>query len=661
MSWVEAFTTGAINVFSWPGILIPIAGTLIAMATSFLPGIGTTSVAIVLMVLTLSWGPESALLLFGALTGGATFMGSITAILFNVPGGAPNSSTLLDGYPMGQRGYAKTAIACAATASAVGSVIGVVVLIALLPAVRPILLTFGPLEMVLIGLWGLTTIITLPNASSLKGVMMAALGLLVAMVGINPINGHTRWDFGILELTQGFSMLPVLLGVFTFAELIRWMRRYTLADATTYVAAVGDSVRAGVVSVFRHFGLTFRSSIIGTLVGIIPGIGGTAAGFIAYGQAVQTAKGDRSTFGKGDIRGVIAPEAAADAKDGGSLLPAVALGLPGSEAGVILIAVFAIHGIVPGPAMVSTNLALTFTLILALLFSNILTSVLGVAMTPWLARLKTLRMDRIALPALVISLITVVQIKGQLFDLYTAIGFGIAGYYWRVYNWPRVPFVIAFVLGSFLETNLLLTVQLIDAGRIVPFERTSALILIGMIGVTLLWMRVRKPTRAKKSKAPEVDVMLSLVLAGGTIGLLLWALAGGRGYSPYTLVISGLACAVALLLLVQSLRGLWQNTPAPQRAAMLRGLPGHLAPLPEHRLPLALMALLPLLIWLLGLAAAVGVTALLWYALRMEWTLRGVSRTAMMVGGYAFATWYFVNEIATLILPRGQLWAIMAG
>ena len=164
-SFFDALLTGVTNTFSWPGILIPIMGTFLAMAISFLPGIGSASLMALMLVLTVSWSPESVLLLFGALVGGATFMGSVTAILFNIPGSAPSAAALLDGYPLGQKGYPRMAISCAATASAVGSLVGVIVLIALLPVLRPLIAELGPLERVLLGIWGLATIISLPFRS----------------------------------------------------------------------------------------------------------------------------------------------------------------------------------------------------------------------------------------------------------------------------------------------------------------------------------------------------------------------------------------------------------------------------------------------------------------------------------------------------------------
>ncbi|WP_048439958.1 tripartite tricarboxylate transporter permease [Caenimonas sp. SL110] len=652
MSWSEAFLAGAGNVFSWPGILIPVAGTLLAMVTSFLPGIGNASLAVLVLVATMSWDPVSALLMFGALTGGATFMGSITAILFNIPGNVSSTPTLLDGHPMARQGLARTAIACAATASAVGSLFGVLVLLAVLPAVQPLLLQFGPLERLLVGLWGLVTIIAIPSSSRLKAAAMTALGLLAASVGVDPASGQPRWDFGLPAMSQGFNIVAVMLGLFTFAELVEWMRKVHLEKAGPATASPQDSTRKGIRAVFQHWGLTLRCSAIGTLVGMIPGVGGTVAGFVAYGHAAQGAR-DKSSFGQGDIRGVIAPEAAIDAKDGGSLLPALAFGLPGSEAGVALIALFAIHGIVPGIPMLTTQLPLTFTLIFALLFSNILTSIVGVALTPWLARLRDLRIDLIALPCLIAGLVTVVQVNGQLFDLYTAAGFGIAAYFWRRHDWPRAPFVIAFILGSLIETNLTLTVQLVELGRVQPLERPAALVLGVLIVLSLLWMR-RNRTSGRKAdragKAPDADLPLGAMVIVVAGSLLAIALAGGASYTGYA---KSVAAGAFLLVAAVLMRAVMQRKAAAPTGFWWTPL----APPPAHRLPLWIVAALPVLVWATGLVAGIALTVFAWHAFRAGRPgAKSLAVAAALSAVYAALIFWFVNEVADVALPQGWLW-----
>ncbi|MDP2084432.1 MAG: tripartite tricarboxylate transporter permease [Gemmobacter sp.] len=642
-----AFAEGLGNVLSFPNILIPVMGTALAMVVSFLPGIGGASLAAIMVVITLQWDPVSVLLLFGALTGGATFMGSVTAILFNIPGNSASAVTLIDGHPMARAGLPRTALAAAATASALGSVFGVVLLMALLPVMRPVLLEFGPLERLLLAVWGLSTIIAILNGSPLRAMTVSGLGLLLAMVGSDPQSSQPRWTFGNFALTEGLATEAMLLGFFTLSELLAW-RRGTDLHLATNRATQGDSVLAGVLAVLRHPGLVLRASAIGTLVGVVPGVGGTVAGFVAYGQAVQTARGDRSRFGKGDIRGVISPEAAVDAKDGGSLLPVVAFGLPGSEGGVFLLTVLAIHGLTPGPEMLGPGLAMTFTLIMALLLSNLLTSVLGLALAPALARLTRLPLDRIALPVLVVGLVTVIHLNGVLVDLHAAVGFALLGYLFRRHGWPRVPFVIAFVLGASIEANLSLSLQLFDAGRLDLAGRPAAWVIAIMILFSVAWMMSRV-VRAGPEPEPlrRSDPLLALGLAGAVGVLAVVAMAGPQAaYSPYALALClgtlGLCCAIAL----QGVAG--------RRLARDGAEGGPVVPR-AHRVPLALMAAFPFGVWLVGLPLSTGLMVALWMASGgpPRW-MRGV-RAVVLGGAVCGLTLLYLDRVAVLDLPAPRL------
>ena len=308
-------------VFSWPYILYPVAGTMLAMAFSATPGLNSSSLMALALPLTFAWDPLRVMLIFGAFVGGATFMGSVTAILFNIPGKTANAVTLLDGYPMTQRGEAKTAIGGAAAASALGSTVGICVLIILIPFMREAAVALGPAEYLMLAIWGLTTLAALAGNSLLKGLIMAGLGFQLACIGYDPNTAEPRFTFGFDYLNEGLNLVPVLLGLFALAEVIDLMvsGRKTLSGSHK-LSALSGSVTEGILSIFRHFPLFLRSSLIGTIIGAIPGIGSSVAGFIAYGHASQSARG-ASKFGHGDIRGVIAPEAANDAKDGGALIP----------------------------------------------------------------------------------------------------------------------------------------------------------------------------------------------------------------------------------------------------------------------------------------------------------------------------------------------------
>ena len=495
---LAAAWAGLAIVCSWPNILYPVIGTLLAMVFSFLPGVSGLTLMALAMPLTLAWEPVPVMLLYGAFVGGATFMGSITAILFNVPGTAPSAATMLDGYPMARNGEAGTAIGCAAAASALGSTFGVLVLIAMLPVVRGLILSFGPPEFLLLCVWGLTTIALVGRSDPIKSLAMAGLGLVLALVGMDPRTAEPRFALGTDYLADGLPPVAVLLGLFGVAEMLELMSSNQRAIAIGgRRGELSGNVWAGCLAVLGHKFLLLRSSLIGTLIGIVPGVGGTVASFVAYGHAVQSAR-PPTRFGKGDIRGVIAPEAAHDAKDGGSLLPTLAFGVPGSEGTALLLAAMAVHGITPGRRLLAEGLPLAFALIWSLFLSNWLTSLLGLAVARPAARLTTIRQDLLAPVILALVAIAAIADRGQPLDLVVVAAFGIVGLVLQRHGWPRVPFVIAFVLGAAFEDNLLLTLRLIDLGRVDLADRPLTWLLVLLVLATMAWMwRTSRKLRAE--------------------------------------------------------------------------------------------------------------------------------------------------------------------
>ena len=427
---------------------------------------------------TYAWDPLAVMLLFGAFVGGATFMGSVTAILFNIPGKTQNAVTLLDGYPLTLEGRAKTAIGCAAASSALGSTVGVFFLIALIPLMRQAAVALGPAEYLMLAIWGLTTLAALAGNSLLKGLAAAGIGLALAMIGYDPRTAELRFTFGLDYLHDGLSLVPVFLGLCALAEMIDLMvsGRATLSGQARS-QPLGGSVAEGVGSVFRHFGLFLRSSVIGTVIGAIPGIGSSVAGFIAYGHASQSAR-DRSRFGHGDIRGVLAPEAANDAKDGGALIPTLALGIPGGTGTAVLLGVLTLHGLAPGREMLTDNLVLVFVLIWSLFLSNWITSLLGLTLVNPMARLSTIRTARLIPVILSLAVLGALQFRGLMADVICAVVFGLLGYLMKRLDWSRIPLVIALALAPLFETNLHLTLRLQELGRIDFWSRPVVIALV---------------------------------------------------------------------------------------------------------------------------------------------------------------------------------------
>jgi TctA family transporter len=393
---------------------------------------------------------------------------------------------------MARNGLALTALSASATASALGSTFGVIVLIGMIPLVARLVPLVGPPEYLLLSIWGLLAIGTIIRGSVIKGLAAAGLGLLVSFIGLDPRTAELRYTFGTLYLQDGLSIVPVFLGLFAMAEVIELgASRRTTISGMSRIQDLAGSVGDGMRAVFRNPVLFLRSSIIGTVVGMVPGLGGSVAAFVAYGEAVRTTPDGR--FGEGDVRGVIAPEAAHDAKDGGSLLPTLALGIPANAATAVLLGVMALHGIRPGEELMTTGLPLTFALIWSLFFSNWLTSVAGLAVVRPLARLTLVRTSRLIPPILVLATIGAFAYRGSMTDIWVAFAFGVLGYVMKEQGWSRIAFVMALVLGPLFEANLHLTISLHELGRINVWTRPSALLLAALIVFTMVptWLRKR--------------------------------------------------------------------------------------------------------------------------------------------------------------------------
>ena len=262
-------------------------------------------------------------------------------------------------------------------------------------------------------------------------------------------------------------------------------RRVTISGSRDTTRLSG-SLRKGIGAVFRYPGVFLRSSVIGTVIGMVPGVGGTVASFVAYGHAAQLAKRGDHEFGKGDIRGVLAPEAANDAKDGGALVPALAFGLPGGTGTAMLLAVLAVHGIEPGREMLSSNLVLLFVLIWSLFLTNWLTSLFGITLVGLYARLTTIRTDVLIAPLIVIATVGAYLYRGQESDVVIAYVFAGLGYLMKVFDWPRIPMMIALVLGPLFERNLQLVLRLQELGRIEFFARPLVVVFLLLTASGLL-------------------------------------------------------------------------------------------------------------------------------------------------------------------------------
>jgi len=471
----EALSIAVQTIFGWPGILYAILGTLIGMFVGIMPGLGCASGIALLLAFTFNMSKEMAMVFLLPIAGAATFAGSISAILLNMPGMNVNAATALDGYPLSQQGRAGEAIGASAASSAMGAMFGLLFLIISLPILRPFILLFGPPEIFGLAIMGLLLISAVSEGNTINGVISGGMGMFIGMIGYNSVVGGARFTFGNTLLWDGFSIIPTLIGVFALAESIKLLvKRIPIAKIKGIVK--GGALK-GVVAVFKNFGLFLRSSFLGTFIGVIPGVGGAVACWIGYAQATKSAKPPKC-FGKGDIRGVIGPEAANDAKDGGALIPTLLLGIPGSVTMAMLLGAFLIHGITPGRDMLFKNLHITWIIIIALVFSNILTSLIGVLFVNQFVKLTTIPIDLLVPFPIALSLAGSYIGQGTVLGLFIALAMGLIGYIMQRNNIPRGPLVIGVMLAPIAEKAFHQSLQISRGTYSIFYERPITLVLL---------------------------------------------------------------------------------------------------------------------------------------------------------------------------------------
>jgi len=349
---------------------------------------------------------------------------------------------------MGKAGQALGASACA---SVMGGIFGAVILTLILPIGRHIVLAFSYPEIFMMAVMGLSMVAILARGNVGKSFITGGLGILIASVGFDPISNATRYTLGSYYLWDGFKLIPVVIGLFALAESFSLMtKKGSISDEKVNTSMSG--VFEGMAAVFKNFGLFLRSSVIGTIIGIIPGVGGSVANFLAYGQAVATAK-DKENFGKGDIRGVIAAEASNNAKDGGTLVPTLLFGIPGNLEMAVLITALIFHGIQPGPRMILDHGDISVMLIYTLVIANIFVGIVGISLTSVLTRLTKVKTTYIGPIIMMIALVGAYITHTDIGDVIVVLAFGLLGFGMGLYNYPRVPLIIGLVLGELMQTS----------------------------------------------------------------------------------------------------------------------------------------------------------------------------------------------------------------
>jgi len=493
MEAISGLMTGFGVILTPSNLLLCLVGSFVGTMIGVLPGIGPLAALALLLPVTFSLPPVAGVVMLAAIFYGAMYGGSTTSILLNIPGEAASVVTCRDGYQMARQGRAGAALGVAAFGSFVAGTLSVMALTFFAPLLGTIALRFGPPENVALMVLGLVCTLYMISGSTLKGLTMIALGVLLAMVGIDVVNGNERFTFGSINLSGGLDLLAIVIGLFGVSEILANVETITkntlIAEKIKGLFPTREDWRASIAPMLRGSGLGF-------LLGIVPGGGPITASFISYAVEQRLAK-DPSRFGKGAIEGVAGPEAANNAAVGGGMIPVLSLGIPGTPVTALLLGALVIQGIQPGPLFMQQRPDLFWGIVASMYIGNVFLLILNLPLVGlWVQLLRV--PYRVLFPiVLMLSVVGTYSANKNVFDLWVMLFFGIAGYLLRKLEYDLAPFLIAFVLAPLLEQSLRQSLVMSPDGIMIMVQRpiAASLIAVSFVLVALMIKRGVKPRK----------------------------------------------------------------------------------------------------------------------------------------------------------------------
>ena len=538
---MEQFVSAFFQLFELTHLLFLFGGTLLGLVVGILPGLGGTSGLALVLPFVYSLEPSYALAMMIGVLAPTTTSDTFPAVLMGIPGTAGSQATVMDGFPLSKKGMAARALSAAFCSSLMGGVFGALILSISIYYAIPIIMAFGFGEQFLLIILALLMVGALTGENFIKGITACILGLIIGSIGSAPITGDLRFTFGTLYLVEGVPIVIVGLGLFALPEIVG------LLDSKGAIAKALKNEEGwfrGIKDVFKNWFLVLRCSSIGCIVGALPGLGGTVVDWIAYSHLRQTSK-DTSNIGKGDIRGVIAPESANNAKEGGALIPTLLFGIPGSGNKVLLLGGFILIGIEPGLEMVTTHLDLTYLMIWSLAIANILGAGLCIGFASHISKLTLVRYYILAPVMIVLIFFATFNINRDWYDFIGLLGFGLIGITFKAFGWSRPALLIGFFLSTKVE---LLSYQTQAVYGLTFLTRPVSIILIVLCFGTILLLLRQKfkqsyTSSALKNKKNQIYYVLILLVLPTLMISLISSLDYRASLYPISL------CVVSILLL----------------------------------------------------------------------------------------------------------------
>ncbi|PWQ99643.1 C4-dicarboxylate ABC transporter permease [Leucothrix arctica] len=468
----ENFLYAISVVFLWENIVLIIVGTAIGMVFGALPGLTVTLAVTLVLPFTFDLSPESGIILLTGVYCSGTYAGSISAILINTPGTPSSAATAWDGYPLTQKGRSLEALSVGLHASVIGGLISAVALIFFAPMLAKTALAFGPPERFALTFFGLTIIARVSGVSLSKGLISALFGLLIASVGVDPIMGVPRFSFNTFYLYGGVGMIEVFIGIFAIAEIFNQigkravMAQHSKSDSQTKTIRWKEIV--------PHYWTVVKSSVIGIIIGVVPGTGGSIASFIAYDEAKRSSK-EPELFGKGSLEGIAAAESANNGVTAATLIPTLTLGIPGNTVAAIFLGALLIHGLTPGPQLFVNQGGLMYTIMVSFIMANIVMYFQGRLALKWFDKIVNIPSSILLPIILTMCLVGAYTISNSLNGVIVALIFGCVGYAMIKFEYPSAPMVIAIILGGMVEESMRQSLILSDGSPMIFLTRPLSL------------------------------------------------------------------------------------------------------------------------------------------------------------------------------------------
>lgn len=481
-----------------PWIVVP-PGLIIGLVFAAIPGLQTSTAMAVFLPGTLYMGFLEAMLFLTSIFTGAMFGGSISAILMNIPGTSSCVATTFDGYPMARKGLHNEALGLALGASCAGSAGGTLLLFLLIQPISIAVLKLGPSEMFIVILWGLTLIGTLRGKFIMRGVLAGVFGLLIATIGMSA-NSALRGTMGSPYLLDGIPWVPGLIGLFAASELFNIAEKPYLVESEEARRLSFKRIFKGALQSFRYPGILIRGSLIGTLIGAVPGVGSSVANLVSYAETKRRAK-DADTFGSGNPKGVIASESANSSSEGGSMATLLALGLPGGGGTAVMLAAFMMHNITGGPRFIREQTDVVYAIIIGMFIEIVLLFIVGILLIHLLSSIVKVPLRYLVPSVLVVSVLGAYALEGNFIGPLTVFIFGALGWVLRRYEYPVAGAAVGLILGKMAEGELLRTYQISGGQFEYLLTRPITLTFIVLLLFSLFWEPLKKRVIGMKRKA----------------------------------------------------------------------------------------------------------------------------------------------------------------